>query len=161
MIVIDNTHQCILRAADLVEKKIPLIPISFNLRGRAAGMYRVKNNQSEIRYNSELFAKYFTDNIENTIPHEVAHYVIHCCYGLRTVRPHGKEWQQLMIALGAEPSVTCSYDMHDIPQRRMQHFTYRCGCRSHQLSTIRHNKIQRGMGSYTCKLCKQPLHLET
>lgn len=155
--VVAATADCIQRAAELLGREFSIIPVYFNLRGRAAGMYRVKQAQREIRYNPYLFAKYFADNLMNTVPHEVAHYAIDCCYGLRKVRPHGKEWQQLMVALGVEPSVTCRYDLSGVPQRRQQRFDYRCDCRTHQLTTIRHNKVQRGVGSYLCKACRQPL----
>ena len=155
--VIEATAAYIQRAAELLSQDFSMIPVTFNLRGRAAGMYRVKQDQREIRYNPYIFSKYFEDNLSNTVPHEVAHYVVDCCYGLHKVRPHGEEWQQLMIAFGVEPSVTCRYDLSGVPQRRQRRFDYRCDCRAHQLSTVRHNKVQRGTGRYLCKACRQPL----
>ena len=155
--VVRATEHFIGVAGELLDRSFPIIPVHFNLRGRAAGMYRVRGSEREIRYNPYLFAKYFDDNLTNTVPHEVAHYIIDCCYGLRRVRPHGREWQQLMLKLGAEPEVTCRYDLSGVPQRRQQRFEYRCECRSHQLTTIRHNKVQRGNASYLCKVCRQPL----
>ena len=155
--VIRATEHFIGVAAELLDKPFSIIPVHFNLRGRAAGMYRVRDREREIRYNPYLFAKYFDDNLTNTVPHEVAHYIIDCCYGLRRVRPHGREWQQLMRRFGVEPEVTCRYDLSGVPQRRQKRFEYRCECRSHQLTTIRHNKVQRGKASYLCKVCRQPL----
>lgn len=154
--VVDKTTAILQQLSELLGRTFAPIPISFNLRGRAAGMYRVKKGGREIRYNTAIFAKYFDDNLANTVPHEVAHYVIDCCYG-RRVRPHGIEWQELMLRLDVEPSVTCQYDMGDIPQRRLRRFDYHCGCRTHQITTIRHNKIERGQASYLCKVCKKPL----
>ncbi len=146
--------------SELLNKRLAPIPVYFNLSGRAAGMYRVAQDEREIRYNPYLFAKYFDDNLANTVPHEVAHYVADSLYGLKNIKPHGVEWQALMRMLGAEPSVTCRYDMAGIPQRRLQRIEYHCGCRSHQLTTIRHNKIQRGQARYLCKGCQNPLLLK-
>lgn len=79
--VIDATRACIQQAGDLFGRGFDLVPVSFDLRGRAAGMYRVKKQQRMIRYNPWLFARYFTDNLANTVPHEVAHYIIDMVYG--------------------------------------------------------------------------------
>ncbi len=148
------------QVSERLNKTFDPIPVRFNLHGRAAGMYRVAQGGREIRYNPYLFAKYFDDNLANTVPHEVAHYVADLLYGWRSIKPHGVEWQALMRMLGAEPSVTCCYDMEGIPQRRQRRIEYHCGCRSHQLTAIRHNKIQRGQARYLCKECQSPLLLK-
>jgi len=155
--VIAETEHYIEQAAQLCDRRLAMIPVAFNLRGRAAGMYRVRGQQREIRYNPFLFAKYFDDNLANTVPHEVAHYVIDCLYGLRQVRPHGREWQTIMHGFGVKPERTCRYDLEGVPQRRQQRFRYQCGCATHQLTTQRHNKIQRGLARYLCRQCQQPL----
>ncbi len=155
--VVAETESYIQRASQLAEKPFSLITVRFNLRGSSAGMYRVRGDEREIRYNPYLFAKYFDDSLANTVPHEVAHYIVDCLYGLKRVRPHGREWQQWMLAFGAEPEVTCRYDMSGVPQRRQQRFEYRCACRCHHLTATRHNKVLRGLGSYQCKMCGQPL----
>jgi SprT protein len=62
-----------------------------------------------------------------------------------------------MHLFGVEPRRTCSYDLEGIPQRRQQRHTYRCGCREHQVSTVRHRRIQQGRAQYLCRSCKQPL----
>ena len=79
--VIDETSSCIQQAGGLFRRAFDFIPVSFDLRGRAAGMYRVKKQQRMIRYNPWLFARYFADNLANTVPHEVAHYIIDMVYG--------------------------------------------------------------------------------
>jgi SprT protein len=129
-------------------------------------MYRVKNNrglvfsrqQREIRYNPYIFSKYFDDNFATTIPHEVAHYVTDIIYGLKNIKPHGREWKEVMDAFGANASVTADYDLAGLPLKRQAVFTYQCACREHQLSATRHNKITKRRYQYTCNYCKQPLH---
>ena len=161
--VIDQTHVYIEKAGELYNIKSSAVEISFNLKGRSAGMYRVRHSnrpfsrshKREIRYNSFIFSKYFADNFSNTIPHEVAHYVCDIVYGLKNVKPHGKEWKGVMHLFGADPSVTADYDLSGIPLKKQNLFTYRCACREHQLSSIRHNKINKKRCQYLCNYCKQ------
>lgn len=151
------TGEIIRRAGRIYNHVFPMIPIRFDLKGRAAGMYRVHNNNRLIRYNPYLFAKYFDDNIATTVPHEVAHYVVDILYGATRVRPHGNEWQQVMLALGAEPMATGNYDLSGIPIRRQQRHSYQCACTRHSISTARHNKILRGKAHYYCRNCKSQI----
>ena len=155
--VIDATADYIERAAVHFGRRFGAIPVHFDLQGRNAGMYRVRGRQRCIRYNPFLFAKYFDDNLDNTVPHEVAHYISDLLYGLRNIRPHGVEWKGLMQLFGAEPRRTCSYDLDGIPLRQQRRFDYRCACRIHQGSTVRHKRIQAGRAQYLCRSCKQPL----
>lgn len=156
--VIDTTHHFIARAAELTRCKLTNIPVEFDLKGRAAGMYCVRGGRRWIRYNPYLFAKYFSDNLAQTIPHEVAHYAIEQMYGHRHVRPHGKEWRGLMQALGiANASRTCEYDLAGIPQRQQSLHPYTCACSSYQLTSRRHNKIKRDGARYYCRQCQQLL----
>jgi len=164
--VIAHTQTYIKQARELFDLRDKLVEITFNLKGRCAGMYRIKQRkgrlfsrpQREIRYNPFIFAKYFTDNYETTIPHEVAHYVTDMLYGLKNIKPHGSEWQAVMAAFDADASVTADYDLAGIPLKKQALFTYQCDCREHQLTSIRHNKIKKRRFQYYCNHCKQTLH---
>ena len=155
--VISATSELIQRAGEIFGQQFPKIPVLFDLKGRAAGMYKVQRQQRLIRYNPYIFAKYFSDNLNTTVPHEVAHYVTDLMYGLRHIKPHGPEWKQVMLSLGADPVATGSYDLTGIPLRRQHRHDYRCACSTHQISTIRHNKIRNGKASYYCRYCKSTL----
>ncbi len=155
--VVTATLECIRRSEQLYDRAFPRPLISFDLTGRCAGMYRVHRGRQQIRYNPYIFSKYFADNLASTVPHEVAHFIVNALHGHRRVRPHGVEWREVMHRLGAEPSVTCRYDLSGIPQRRQRRFEYLCGCRSHAVSSVRHNRVQNGTGRYLCRLCRQPL----
>ncbi len=153
-IVLTATAVCVKRAATLLQQDFPEIDVRFDLTGRAAGMYRVQRGQRVIRYNPYIFAKYFADGLNQTVPHEVAHYVTDMLFGLRTIRPHGREWQAVMRTLGAEPRASGRYDLTGIPLRRQQRFSYRCACAGgHQLSSRRHNAVRRGEVRYLCRRC--------
>lgn len=145
------------KAARIYRLALAPIEVCFDLRGSAAGMYRVRRGERCIRYNPWIFARYFADSLAVTVPHEVAHYVTDRLYGLARVRPHGAEWQAVMQALGASARVTARYDLSGLPLRRQRRFMYRCGCASHQLSTVRHNRVQRGEAAYLCRHCRQAI----
>ena len=155
--VLAATASCVRRAAELYGRAFAPIEVCFDLRGTAAGMYRVRRGARHIRYNPWIFARYFDDSLAVTVPHEVAHYVTDCLYGLSRVRPHGAEWRAVMRALGASARVTGRYDLSGLPLRRQRRFVYRCACSSHQLSTVRHNRVQRGEAVYLCRRCRQAI----
>lgn len=148
-------------------KKIAMLDVHFDLKGKAAGMYSVKLSKyngvvnRRIRFNPWLFAKYFDDSWQNTIAHEVAHYVTDCLFGLSTIRPHGKEWQQVMVGFGVTPKIYANYNLDGIPLRRMVRYQYRCQCRKIMLSSQRHKKIVSGLQRYRCRDCGSELMLVT
>ncbi len=157
--VVRRTHDQIDQANRLFDLQLAYIPVQFNLKGRSAGMYRMRKKQREIRYNPWIFARYFDSNLAQTIPHEVAHYVVEQVHGLRGIKPHGLEWRNVMLAFGCTPETTCNYDLQGIPTRQVRRITYRCACRSHQLSSYRHHKIIRNEAVYHCRQCRKPLSL--
>ena len=130
--VIEATNICIEQAENIFERNFTQIPIKFDLRGRAAGTYQVLGRHRLIRYNPYIFARFFNENLLNTVPHEVAHYVTDEIYGIgkrrffgsRGVKPHGKEWQSIMRKFGVEPRATCNFDMSGLPVRNYQYYSY-------------------------------------
>ena len=158
--VCDATVACLRRAGELFQIDFEPVPVSFDLTARAAGMYRSARGEHLIRYNPYIFAKYFSNNLGITVPHEVAHYITDRLYGLHNIRPHGAEWKAVMQALGAEPRATARYDLEGIPVRRQRRFSYRCDCNTHQLSTARHNRMRRGQAAYYCRVCRAALVLD-
>ena len=144
-------------AGQIYNKSFSAIPIMFDLRGKCAGIYQRKGRERRIRFNPWLFAKYYKHSVEQTIPHEVAHYITDCLWSIRKVKPHGQEWQSVMQAFGVESKVTGSFDLTGIPIKQYQRFSYSCGCKIHQLSLIRHRRVQSGQAEYRCKDCRQLL----
>ena len=155
--VIAETERYISMAENLYRCQFPSVPVHFDLRGSSAGMFKIKGRESLIRYNPWLFAKYFQENLSGTVPHEVAHYVVHQLYGLHRVKPHGPEWRAVMADFDADARVTGDFDLTGIPQRTQRRFRYTCGCRDHEVSTRRHNAVLRGKARYACRLCDSEL----
>jgi SprT protein len=155
--VVAATRDYITFAERQLAREFPLIPVHFDLSGRSAGMFVVRGEHCWIRYNPWIFGKYYRENLEGTVPHEVAHYIVHRLYRGRRVKPHGAQWRQVMQLFGADPEVTFNLDLAGIPQRRQRTHSYYCGCREHALSTTRHNRARRGEGRYQCRHCRQLL----
>ncbi|MDX2465292.1 MAG: SprT-like domain-containing protein [Porticoccus sp.] len=179
--VVEQTEHFIQLGTQLFQQNFMIIPVVFDLRGRAAGMYKVTDRMAsakkgvrksgvwarlstegrqvhrQIRYNPWIFAKYYENNLSVTVPHEVAHYLVDCLYGLSRVRPHGSEWKAVMDAFGVDSSVTARFDLTGIPTRQHQQFEYRCDCKIHQLGLRRHNKVMRGEANYLCRHCSVAL----
>jgi len=151
--VVAATTDCLVRAGEILGRRFAEIPVLFDLTGRAAGMYRVSRGERVIRYNPYVFAKAFADNLANTVPHEVAHYVVDLVYGRDHARPHGPEWRQVMAALGADPGRTHAYDLSGVPIRTQRRHSYRCACTTHHLTTRRHYQVLRGTMTYRCRRC--------
>lgn len=155
--VMAETERFIGLAEALLGREFDRIPVAFDLRGTAAGMFKAQGGDRVIRYNPWIFAKYFTENLRDTVPHEVAHYIVHEVHDLRRVKPHGAEWRALMRAFDADPEATFKLDLDGIPRRRQRTHPYRCACRTHAVSSTRHNRAMAGKGTYCCRYCRGPL----
>jgi len=154
--VVDLTREYVRKAEQLFATKFPKITVKFDLSGRSAGMYKVVGRGRCIRYNPWIFAKYFEENLGGTVPHEVAHFVIDQVYGMGRVKPHGVQWQALMAKFGADAGVTFDLNLDGVPQRRQNRHPYQCPCRRHEVSSTRHNRVQRGQ-HYYCVRCRGKL----
>ena len=127
--------------------------VSFDLGGQSAGQANYRTNR--IRLNRQLLEKYTTEFVVQTVPHEFAHLVAHKKFG-RRIKPHGHEWRSVMIALGAKPSRTHNFAVS--PTRKLRRYMFQCNChdKKHELTSIRYNRIRRGV-IYYCPACKRPL----
>ncbi len=88
--------------------------IRYNIRNTNGGEAWYKRNL--IRLNLTFLVENEEKFLATTVPHEVAHLVAHYVYDSKPmngkkVRPHGKEWKEVMGVLGLEPKVTHSYDI--------------------------------------------------
>ena len=158
-LVVSRTSQYIADANIQLKLDLEDVPIKFDLKGKSSGMFVVKNKQVYIRYNEMIFSAYFDDALINTVAHEVAHYVVFSVWGLNSVKPHGREWKQVMTLLGVKAEVTSRYNVEHIPLHQQRRHEYSCACMHHLLSTTRHNKVQSSKAVYSCKKCRQPLKL--
>lgn len=88
--------------------------IRFDIRNTNGGEAWIKRNL--IRLNLTFLVENEAEFLGTTVPHEVAHLVAHHVYDSKPingkkVRPHGKEWKEVMGVLKLEPKRTHSYDI--------------------------------------------------
>lgn len=152
--LIDATRQYLARAAPLLRqagRATPRVQVQLDLRGQAAGqLRRYPDGRLLIRYNLALAEHQPDAFLAETVPHEVAHVVTHLCHG--RVRPHGPEWQRVMRWFGIAQPRRCHDFAADTSARRQRRWRYQCACRGHELTTTRHNRVQRGT-RYHCRAC--------
>lgn len=134
----------------------PVLEISFDLRGTMAGQVRLSaRGPLRIRYNAQLLAENGAAFLARTVPHEVAHVVARAAFGNR-IRPHGPEWREVMEFFGADATRTHRYDTSRVATRQLRRFDYRCACRQHRLTSIRHRRVLEGQ-VYVCRHCGEQL----
>lgn len=150
---------CVTRCYETAELKLnktfPRPEVTFNQRGKVAGSARLQINQ--LRFNPVLLADNPAHFLNDVVPHEVSHLIVFQVFG--KVRPHGREWQQMMSEVFDVPPRT-RHSM-DVSKVQGKTFTYLCGCGPMELSIRRHNKVQRNQQQYICRSCKQTLLLKT
>lgn len=154
---------CLLKAQKYFPHSFEIPVINYNLRGRSAGQAVTNSNGTSIlRLNPILLAENFEDSLANTVPHEMAHIIADSRYGL-SIKPHGSEWKHIMIhVLGANPTRTHHYDVSNVAlrTRKVEKFVYSCGCKTHTLSAIKHNRMLRNPDTYICRICKGKLFFQ-
>jgi SprT protein len=131
--------------------------LMFVQRGKIAASARLQTNV--INVNPQLFVdnvQYFLDTI---FAHELAHIFVHQCYTnkgrAKRVKPHGIEWQRMMLEVFALPAdVTHNLDVSKVKRKG---YMYACECGEVELSAIRHNRVQRGEQQYRCRKCHTTL----
>lgn len=150
-LVLLKVEQCINRATSYLDEDFSLPKISFNQKGKIAGCARLQTN--ELRFNPVLLNDNISTFLEDVVPHEVCHLLVYKLFG--KVRPHGKEWQNLMRELFDLEGK--AYHQMDVSKVKGKSFQYQCECGPIQLGIRRHNKVLNGKQIYVCRKCKSPL----
>ncbi|WP_421852045.1 SprT family zinc-dependent metalloprotease [Marinomonas sp.] len=149
-IVIQKTNECFDKADVFFGNRFKRSACNLKQRGRAAGTAHLHKN--ELRFNQFMYQQNPVEFLDTVVPHEVAHIIVFQIYG-NTVKPHGKEWQAVMLKVyGIRPSRTHTFDVP--PQK--QAYEYHCSCQKHQFTKQRHTRVQKGV-EYICKKCRTTL----
>lgn len=128
--------------------------LTYRQRGTSAGTAWLE--KWEIRINPVLLLANQASFIEEVVPHELAHLLVFRQFG--RVAPHGKEWRWMMSeVLKSDPRRTHEFDLATV---RTHTYPYACGCRRHDLTIRRHNRIRRGEAQYRCRQCGNILHYD-
>ena len=157
----NEVEKNIQQAEQLFGRDFERLPISFNLKGKTAGMYKSTSYGNmkkgvNFRFNLDMVELNGWEKFKDTIPHEVAHHITSTIYP--SAKPHGREWKGVMMALGYNPSRT--HEMKAVKNNNKKEYVYECDCGlDHTLSATLHNRVQKGVfkgRKYTrsCKKCK-------
>lgn len=133
----------------------PTPKVRMDITGKCAGIFHwYQDGETLLRFNLELFLDNKEDFIKNTVPHEVAHFVT-WVISPRS-RPHGDVWRAIMQLFGiSNPQARHNYEVAPVV-RRPTPFTYRCPCKTHLFTKLRHGYAQKGV-EYKCRDCGQPV----
>ena len=149
-VIIQKANHCFDKADAFFGNRFKRSICNLKQRGRAAGTAHLQKN--ELRFNHFMYQQNPVEFLDTVVPHEVAHIIVFQIYG-NTVKPHGKEWQAVMLKVyGIRPSRTHTFDVP--PQKQV--YEYRCSCQQHQFTKQRHTRAQRGV-EYICKGCRSTL----
>jgi len=126
--------------------------VIYTKRGTAAGTCTY--NQ---KYNFNLQIAQNNDGFDQTVYHEVAHQIAVQVYGYAG-KGHGRGWQTVMRTLGRNPDRCHNYS-NVVAARKTKKYDYSCGCgRELVVSSVRYNKVMRGIASYRCR-CGRTLEI--
>ena len=110
-----------------------------------------------LELNAAYLRRHPEEMIEETIAHELAHLVVFHLNPQRRLAPHGAAWQRVMREwFDVEPERTHRFDASVVTARRQRRWRYRCGCREHELTTVRHRRAEKG-ARYLCRACREIL----
>jgi len=163
-IVIDKIKTLLDKFNSHFDGKHAFLPeIRFTKRGKCAGCVTYKEGKEPyINFNMTLLKENFDDFVSQTVPHETAHFVTWIRFGHQYTAGgkriiHGTDWKNMMSFFEVRVKRCHSYNTANSTVRKMKRFTYKCGCMSHELTTIRHNKVVRGTANYSCSKCGEKL----
>lgn len=149
--IVEIVDKCKAEAGNI---NIPIPKLIFRQSGERAGVCSVDPLEGTTIYiNSDYFIKNYDEQLNCTLPHEVAH---HISKFLFDHMGHGHPWLRIMEWIGADPEVKHDMDMTYVVQKaKVAHpFHYTCPCgHDHRLTLTKHNRIQLKGHRRICKLC--------
>lgn len=146
--ILSTVENCYLLAEAHFDQRFARPRVSLDLKGQRAGVAYLARNL--LRFNGQMYQDHTEDFLQQTVPHEVAHLVADAVYGPR-IRPHGPEWQSIMVEVYGLPPKRC----HDypVPVRQATRYIYQCGCPGPiPFTAQRHAWVGRGR-RYQCRRC--------
>jgi len=125
----------------------------YSLQGGKAGTCLVdsKTKEGTIGVNMHYARHYGNEYINNTIPHELAHYVKGA---LEIAGPaHGKNWRNILGKILQSSRVSTTHRYCVSKGGGQKKFATFCGCRTHYVTRSILQKIRTG-SIYKCRKCK-------
>lgn len=148
----------------LKQKALPPISLSLTLSGsRILGKARLEQNKrsATIYVHEKAYQQNRQMYIKNIFAHEFAHIITLLLHN-RYIRPHGSEFKQVCCALFPDnwqevSKATLRHGFSLKTKRTYKKHRYSCACGEILLTSIRHNRIQKGKSLYRCRRCGETL----
>ena len=131
----------------------------FSLTGNAGGQfvfYKDWQVEKDVKLRWNLYVAEHNTNeyLNQVVAHEVAHFIVEILYRLGKISfrdrgNHGRIWKRLMISVDLPPEIYHTFQTVRGKTTKRFDYSAECGC-TFKLSTIMHNKIQRGKTKRVC-----------
>lgn len=160
------------KVAGKIEKLTKIVYEKYNIKikviekytlgsSRTLGMYEHKTK--EINLNEKLLEEFQEIYIDYVVAHEFAHAVVYSRkdkghYKNKKIMPHGKEFKDVceLFQIEAKASTKLFSSSKYLQEKQRENkIEYKCGCNTHYISKIKHNKIQNKKEYYKCAKCNQ------
>ena len=141
---------------------IDIPKIKYTLNNRTSGCVSYIGDSAHLNFNMTFLRENKEQFLNQTVPHEVAHYCLWFVNGLQYSPSgrriiHGRDWKRTMRFFGVDPNRCHSYNVTNTKRKTIKRVDYKCNCMHHSLTIIRHNKIVKGKSSYSCNKCHSKL----
>jgi len=138
----------------------PIPTVAYDVRGCNGGYVSSADGWNVIHLNPILLNENIDEVVNQTTPHELAHYMDIKVNGVHTRgrngrrSVHGQSWKIIMGLLGVDPERCHSMDTTNAAVRTKNKHEYKCNCGAILIfSSVRHNKMIRKQAVYCHKLC--------
>ena len=159
-------------------QNIPTPPLKFRQMGRRAGVCHCsfifefgrrtsyKPGSGYVVINPDYLKNYWDDMLNDTCPHEVAHYVAAFLYG-REGYGHNNLWRRVMSWMGIPAADRChQYSLEGVKTRQThKDYKYTCGCYGsiYWVTAAKHERYQYGERTgrgARCRRCRKVIVIE-
>ena len=136
------------------DRKFNRPDVKYDLKGHTGG-WAIGGHTIRLNYDILTDDRYYQDMVNQTVPHELAHIVVHQMWPKASA--HGEHWQHVMSVFG-KPADRChQYETKAVKKHKKFSYTCTCPGRTYELGSARHNRAQTGQRRYYCPLCQETL----
>jgi predicted SprT family Zn-dependent metalloprotease len=102
-----------------------------------------------LKFNEEAIHKYYDEQVNSTIPHEIAHLIAYMRPDLGA-KGHNNNWRRIAISLGDVNAAERTHSMQLTVRRKVKtRFVYNVNGNDVMLGPGRHKKLQQGVMTYS------------
>lgn len=123
------------------------VMVSCDIRGKCAGRAMRRGREYFLKFNREAIFKHYDEQVNSTIPHEVAHIV--CMINPSLGKNHDAGWRRVARMLGDVNVGERTHTMQLTAARAKVEYQYNVNGNIVTLGPKRHARLQKGLGQYS------------